>query len=541
MVAGLAVVIGVLLPTTAAAQTGGETAGHPYVSGLISTAAPKSLEYPAAFLYDPQGRVVLLHGVNAVYKRKPYELYVDPGQPWNLDRQDASMIAGLGLNVVRLGILWQGVEPGTAAPNDPSICANGLAQDPGQWNQQIATQYLDRVEQTVDLLGRYHIYSLIDMHQDVYAQVFRGEGAPAWAVCTDGLPVNALKGRWSNNYGNPALDAAFANFWTNDVAGELQGEYDRAWKAVATVFADNPWVLGYDPINEPFTTVLSPTPTAAVDTYLECFYTGRDRPGIIDGQPADCPPDDPAQGVIPTIESVDPDHLIFREPTIYQSHGLPNQVGSIDYPNLVLNFHDYCSFRSGVTGNPYNLSACLSQEDRTFLLRIAERDAVVSAAQPGGLALFMSEFGATQSAALIEGVTRAANQAVVGWMYWSWKYYDDPTGSSSEALVGPDGRLRASAKAIDQTYPEAIAGSPGLIDFNPSNGSFYMKYTADPSVTAPTLVWVAKQYYYPQGYCAQVSGGHLVSAPDAQVLQVENPPTEAGVTITVNPGACPGH
>src|ERR1039457_7027993 len=34
------------------------------------------------YLYDQQGRVVFLHGVNAVYKRPPYELYPAPGKPW---------------------------------------------------------------------------------------------------------------------------------------------------------------------------------------------------------------------------------------------------------------------------------------------------------------------------------------------------------------------------------------------------------------------------------------------------------------------------
>jgi len=36
------------------------------------------------FLYDQQGRVVFFHGVNAVYKHLPYELYPAPGKPWNL-------------------------------------------------------------------------------------------------------------------------------------------------------------------------------------------------------------------------------------------------------------------------------------------------------------------------------------------------------------------------------------------------------------------------------------------------------------------------
>lgn len=35
------------------------------------------------FLVDGQGRVVILHGVDAVYKHAPFELYDAPGKPWN--------------------------------------------------------------------------------------------------------------------------------------------------------------------------------------------------------------------------------------------------------------------------------------------------------------------------------------------------------------------------------------------------------------------------------------------------------------------------
>ena len=74
------------------------------------------------YLYDSQGRVVFFHGVDAVYKHAPYELYPDPGKPWNFSTADASLMARLGFNVVRLGMTWSGLEPGTAPANDPAIC-----------------------------------------------------------------------------------------------------------------------------------------------------------------------------------------------------------------------------------------------------------------------------------------------------------------------------------------------------------------------------------------------------------------------------------
>ena len=89
-------------------------------------------------------------------------------------------MAQLGFNVVRLGIIWKGLEPGTDPINDPAICTPGAPRTPGpdQFNAKVFGAYMDRLETTVALLARYGISSLIDMHQDVYNEVFGGEGAP---------------------------------------------------------------------------------------------------------------------------------------------------------------------------------------------------------------------------------------------------------------------------------------------------------------------------------------------------------------------------
>src|SRR5580692_8882926 len=230
------------------------------------------------FLTDSHGRVVMLRGVNAVYKRAPFELYADPGKDWNFSPEDAERMAALGFNVVRLGVIWEGLEPGTLGPNNAAICSPGPSHDPHQFNASVASAYLAKVAKTVDLLGKYHIYTLLDMHEDVYSSEFGGEGAPPWAVCTDSYPIGTLPGRWSNTYNDPGLRTAVQHFWTNDVVGDLQGEYDHVWQTVAHYFSSNPWIAGYDPINEPFTRDLTktsaPPGSPLVAGHLECFYTG---------------------------------------------------------------------------------------------------------------------------------------------------------------------------------------------------------------------------------------------------------------------------
>ncbi|HUY86327.1 MAG TPA: cellulase family glycosylhydrolase, partial [Acidimicrobiales bacterium] len=457
----------------------------PNVIGVSGLQGPLSAP-GGPYLHDQLGRTVFLHGVNAVYKFPPYELFPDKGKAWNFDYSDAELMAKLGFNVVRLGMTWSGLEPGTAPANDPAICSSGLPSDPHQFNQTILDTYLQRLKQTVDELGRYHIYSLLDMHQDVYNEMFDGEGAPNWAVCTGNIPVGEAPGRWSNNYAMGAADAAYAHFWNNDVVGNLQGEFDRVWTAVASYFANDPWVVGYDPYNEPFSISLLNFKDEQFDSKLECFYVGKLLPRIpVAGQPViSCPPSDPNQGLIQQIEAADPNHLVFYEPDIYTRRGSTNFVGAMNLPRLVFNFHDYCSFRSGTTGNPTDLMACSNQEANTMSKRSEDRPELSSPAQPGGPAWFMSEFGATSNSMLLGQLAADADNYLLGWSYWSWKYYNDPTGSGDEALVNPSGKLRTTVTALSRAYPVAIAGVPTAMSSNATTSIFNLTYKPNHNIAA---------------------------------------------------------
>ena len=521
------------------------TLQSPIVSGSGpergSATTPGPISAPGGpYLYDRQGRIVFFHGVNAVYKHPPYELFPAPGKPWNFSAADASLMARLGFNVVRLGMTWSGLEPGTAGANDPAICGAGTPADPHQFNQAVLNRYVARLLTTVNLLGRFHIRTILDMHQDVYNQMFDGEGAPAWAVCTDGVPNVDPPGRWSLNYASKAAGIAFHHFWTNDVRGDLQGEYDRVWGDVARAFRGNPWILGYDPFNEPFSTSLVRFGDEHFDAQLECFYTGTAHIGTpLHGAPAlRCPPADPVNGVVPAILAADPTHLIFDEPDNYASRGLPTYLGPMNLHNLVFNVHIYCTDRSPVTGNPNNVAGCARQDARSLGRRSEDRPEMASGAQPGGPAWFVSEFGATSSPGLLASITTNLDARQLGWTYWDWKYYADPTGSGAESLVMADGHLRSTARALSRTYPQAIAGVPVSFRFSPSTGVFHLAYVPDHRIHAPTLIFVPTEIHYPHGYCARTSGAAVTSAPGSDLLQVKNAKSGHRVTVTVTPGRC---
>lgn len=107
---------------------------------------------------DAHGRTTLLHGVNAIYKIDPYipsEGEFDPDN--SLNDEDIANLKKWGMNFVRLGVMWEGVE-----------------RKAGEYDMA----YLDRVEHMINKLGEAGIYTLVDAHQDVFARFMCGEGIP---------------------------------------------------------------------------------------------------------------------------------------------------------------------------------------------------------------------------------------------------------------------------------------------------------------------------------------------------------------------------
>ena len=191
-----------------------------------------------------------------------------------------------------------------------------------------------------------------------------------------------------------------------------------------------------------------------------------------------------------------------------------------------------------MTGNPTDLTACAKQEIRALRRRSEDRSELASAAQPNGPAWFVTEFGASSDPTLLATLTAEMDTQQVGWCYWSWMYYADPTGSAAESLLMADGRLRSTARVLSRAYPQAIAGIPISFSFSPSSDVFRLSYVPNHRIKAPTVVFVPTQVHYPHGYCATSQGARVTSAAGSELLELRNDRTGHRVTVSVTPGRC---
>lgn len=501
------------------------------------------------WLVDSYGRRLLLTGVNLVEKCSahvrpdmnyagtpclptgpaaagtvPYVLTptaADPGRRFT--DGDAQTLQNLGIDTVRLGIIWDGLEPGpaNAKVNDPRWCTPlGPGVDPkplmgtaSVYSATVASNYLKRVDVIVNLLARHGIRVLIDMHQDAWGGAFgavgshwHGEGAPLWATCDNGLP--SIGGpNFAAGYADLAEETAFGHFWANDVNGNLQGEFARVWSVVAQHFRYNPWVLGYDVFNEPADVSLI---TGTFGQKLQCFYAGTALAsgacavGLAHFNP----------GIIPVIQRADPHHVVFVEPPVLQDFGVPNTFGltSLPFRNIALSFHDYGLSGGFIPGTTAcTTPTCPVEESNSMALTMLQRS-MIKTSQQGGPAALMSEFGATRDVATTNRVANLADRNLVSWMFWAGFQLHDPTGGTAEGLIDDNTRkpYPALAATIARPHAAAVAGTPTAQSFNMSTQDYRLTWTPDRAVSAPTWIRVPVLYHYAHGFAVRVSGGHTV-------------------------------
>ncbi len=450
------------------------------ISAVATSSYPVTpITHRKRWLIDRTGRVVLFHGVNLVVKSPPYE----PASV-GFNFKDANWLSQNGFNLVRLGVLMTGIMP------EPGVIDN---------------KYLNSIKSTVNLLWKYHIYVLLDFHQDGFGPSLGGDGMPSYMTLTDHAINSHLSPAASPYYeSNPSISQAFQSFWNDQKSTQgigIQHYYYMGLSATSSVFSNSDGVLGYDIMNEPWPGLvwkqcLNPGCPQLDEKELLPFYSAADK----------------------AIRKYDKSHLIFEEPFVLYNFGessvtlpLPNHD-----QNSGLSFHQYAP--------TYN-------QELTVL-----HNALLWSKSTNGT-LIDSEWGATNIPILIDVQANELDSYLIPWIFWSLngtiiKNMDaSPSGSNLDIGV---------VNALVRPYPMVIAGTPKSLSYdsnthelkfmwstkNVNGGNF--KAGSLTSIEVPKIT-------EPNGYLVTVLGGHVVSKPCSSLLNIAQDNGSTSLTVIVKP------
>ncbi len=431
------------------------------------------LGHSGRWFTDRWGRVINLRGVNFVQKFPP----ISPAAA-GFGADDARFLHDEGFNVVRLGVVFGAVMP------EPGVIDQG---------------YVDSIAETVRVLAKEQIFTQLDFHQDGFGPLVHGNGFPEWATLTDGLP-NPPDPFPTYYFTNPALKRAFDNFWANTPGPDgipLQAHYASALRAIATAVASEPYVLGYDLMNEP--------------------WPGTEWSSCVTG----CPDLEAAlivpfaQRMTTAIRSVDRDHFVFTEPFVLFNFGSADtSLSGIGAPLSGLSFHAYA----------ISPDAEAAPMDRAI------------AAGARGDALLATEFGATSDTATLRRLTDAFDRRLLPWIFWA---YDENLVRDLNVVPTGDNVRATAADALVRPNPMAVNGTPTSASFDPETGTYDFTYVttrpdASPADPKYRTSLVLPRRVYPDGYTATVNGASVRTCSSTLVLR--NLPTVASVSVHITRG-----
>lgn len=198
-----------------------------------------------------------------------YDFFFDRFLTYFFTEDDARFVRSLGLNLIRIPVNYRHLEDDMA----PLV----IKED--------GFKHLDRA---IDLCAKHEIYTIIDLHA---------------------LPGYQNMDWHSDNPTHKAL------FWQHK---HFQDRTVGIWEAMAARYKHNPWVAGYNPINEPY----DPSEARIMPVYRR---------------------------LVDAIRAIDPNHLIFLEGNRYS---LDFSMFGEPWPGVVYTNHDY-ALPGFIDGGPY--------------------------------------------------------------------------------------------------------------------------------------------------------------------------------------------
>lgn len=471
------------------------------------------------FVRLDDGRYAIFHGVNVVVKLPPFIPDTETFDPYfSFTDEDISILNRLGINLVRLGIIWESVE-----------------YEKGQYN----LTHLEKMSEIVSKLEKNNITVIIDAHQDMFSRLFCGEGAPKFYVenmtyakdcktnilsrffglVTACIPLSVNKWRY-NEEGLPEIEDCIAgSFIDYHKSPELMSIYDsffknengvldafvNFWKVVAQKFKGRKNVLGYDLWNEPWASNLwidlkSLLPGYVDNHILLDFYSKIDE----------------------GISEIDPDYTMLFEPIpfpdtlpLFGGHALgtfDKTPVNVKVRKQMFNVHSYCCAADQnicKDGEPKLSDAsgtCAEFHDRKLQKNKKQANDI-------GIPVIVTEFGACSSSTAcyyeMIGFEKAADKYLTSWAYWMYKAYHDHTTTAAEneeGIFNEDGTLQnMKEKALSRTYIQYYQGLPLEVFFNDDTSEFLARFEYDGNIEEPSVLYINKDLNYKDGYKLEIT------------------------------------
>lgn len=382
-------------------------------------------------LRDEQGRVAVLHGVNARVAGV-FDVALDGGRTAvepipALTDADCQRMHAIGLDFLRLPINWSGYEPTQGAYSDG---------------------YLDAVDAAVQCAARAGVLVMIDLHQDAYSKEIGEDGAPRWAI--QPAPTMLLQGPLDDlgaRRSSAQVTAAFATFFDQSDPAGLQAAFFAVLDRVAARWADDPAVIGFEVLNEP------PVGDADVDAF------------------------DVAAAA--HVRAAAPGKLVMFEPSATRNlfDFAPKPSSPFAVPDAVYAPHVYT----------YVFDAT---DTRLAMLSASDLDASVSAARDEatawGTPLMIGEYGIgpTQvNADLWMGYSAAVHDKYLASdAFWVWR----EISQGGWGLYDLDGTERPQVLAwLSRPHASRIAGSTIVNTYDPATRSLHLEASGVSNIFVP--------------------------------------------------------
>jgi endoglycosylceramidase len=280
-------------------------------------------------------------------------------------------------------------------------------------------RYVDR---EVAWAKRHGIYLILEMHGGRgWNMKWDGSGAPDWAVT-----------QYSPN--NDGLSTWIENFWENQT---LWTHYANAWSFVASRYSNEPTIVGYDIMNEPYMWYVPGafdlTKERAHQPYMLRFH----------------------ELVVDQIRSVDPNHIVFIEPfllpdraTTREAYSWSQEQIAFDRPNVVWSPHFYVYSLGATYMKPYthNDIGILEQAMNSLYATFTQFQKPI----------WIGEFGIEErvpgSDIWTKDVVDLLRAHGFGWAWWA--YYREHPNEGSYGLINADGSPRCQFLAYLTDSPQ---------------------------------------------------------------------------------------